>query len=324
MYTLLEARELVEKHIRSLSLPDTPAELYDPVKYILSLGGKRIRPALVLLACDLYSGAVESALMPALAIEVFHNFTLLHDDIMDRSEMRRGQPTVHIKYNENVALLSGDAMSILASRLMNQSPGVVLHTVHDVFTSTALKVCEGQQLDMNFEERLEVSQEEYLHMIELKTAVLIAAGLKIGAILGGASEKDATDLYEFGRNLGIAFQLQDDLLDTYGDPKLTGKKVGTDIVDNKKTFLVIKAREKASGPQKEQLESWFTRKDFDRSQKIREVISIFDELGIRELTEKRIKEFYDNALVCLKHLNRAEDRKEELYQFAAFLMKRER
>ena len=214
MYTLLEARNLVEKHIQTYSIPDTPPELYEPVKYILSLGGKRIRPALVLLACDMYSDGVESALVPAMAIEIFHNFTLLHDDIMDCSEMRRGRPTVHIKYSENVAILSGDVMSILACRLMNQSPGVVLHKVHDIFTRTAMQVCEGQQIDMNFEGLLTVTEEEYLNMIELKTAVLIAASLKIGAILGGASEKDADDLYEFGRNLGIAFQLQDDLLDT--------------------------------------------------------------------------------------------------------------
>jgi len=324
MYTLLEARNLVEKHIQTMSIPDSPSELYEPVSYILSLGGKRIRPALVLLACDLYSGAVESALIPAVAIEVFHNFTLLHDDIMDRSELRRGQPTVHIKYNENVALLSGDVMSILASRLMNQSPGVVLHSVHDIFTHTAMQVCEGQQLDMNFEERLEVTEQEYLQMIELKTAVLIAASLKIGAILGGASQKDADDLYEFGRNLGIAFQLQDDLLDTFGDPALIGKKLGTDIVDNKKTFLVIEALGRADTSQKQQLMDWYTRKDFDAKQKIQEVTSIFNALKIREYTDERIKEFYSLALSRLKNLNRPDERKEELYNFASFLMNRER
>lgn len=322
MYTLLEAQNLVEKHIQAISIPDSPPELYEPVKYILSLGGKRIRPALVILACDLFEGPVANALIPAVAIEVFHNFTLLHDDIMDRSELRRGSPAVHVKYNENVAILSGDVMSILASRLINQSPGVVLNVVHDVFTKTAMQVCEGQQIDMNFEERLTVSEEEYLTMIELKTAVLIAASLKIGAILGGSSQKDAEDLYEFGRNLGMAFQLQDDLLDTYGDPSVIGKKLGTDIVDNKKTFLMIKVLENSSASQKEELTQWLKAKEFDREEKIRAVTAIFDALKIKSLTERRIKDFYEESLDNLKHLNRPEERKTELYNFASFLMNR--
>lgn len=324
MYTLLEAQNLIEKHIQTISIPDDPPELYEPVKYILSLGGKRIRPALVLLACDLYSAGVESALMPALAIEFFHNFTLLHDDIMDRSELRRGSPTVHVKYNENTAILSGDVMSIMASRLMNQAPGVVLNPVHDIFTRTAMQVCEGQQIDMNFEERLTVSEEEYLRMIELKTAVLIAASLKIGAILGGASQKDAEDLYEFGKNLGIAFQLQDDLLDAYGDPEKIGKKVGTDIVDNKKTFLMIKALEHASPSQKKELTHWLSQKDFDPGEKIKAVMDVFDVLNVKELTEQKIGDFYHTSLTNLGHLNKPDDRKSELYNFASFLMDRKR
>lgn len=324
MYTLLEAQNLVEKHIQNLSIPDTPPELYEPVRYILSLGGKRIRPALVVLACDLFDGEVASALIPAVAIEIFHNFTLLHDDIMDRSERRRGSPTVHIKYNENVAILSGDVMSILASRLMNQAPGVVLNVVHEVFTLTAMQVCEGQQMDMNFEERLSVSEEDYLTMIQLKTAVLIAASLKIGAILGGSSQRDAEDLYEFGRNLGLAFQLQDDLLDTFGDPAVMGKNQGTDIVDNKKTFLVIQALEAASVSQKEELCKWLTLEDFDPLQKIKAVTSIFDSLNIKELTEKKILNYYEQALGKLENLNRPKERKTELYNFASFLMNRNR
>jgi len=322
MYTLPEAQKLIEKHIQSMSIPEHPVELYEPVRYVLSIGGKRIRPALVILACDLFEGGVAQALLPAVAVEVFHNFTLLHDDIMDRSELRRGQPTVHVKYNENVAILSGDTMSILASRLMNQAPGVVLQSIHDVFTRTAMQVCEGQQLDMNFEDRLHVSEAEYLHMIELKTAVLIAASLKIGAILGGASEKDAGDLYDFGRNLGLAFQLQDDLMDTYGNPQLTGKKVGTDILDNKKTFLVIRALEKASSEQKDALTKWLTMKNFDAEEKISAVTSIFDELHIKEATEKRIGDFHRQAMECLQQLNRPEERKKELQHFAEWLMKR--
>ena len=322
MYTLLEAQNLVEKHIQSLNIPDTPPELYEPVRYILSLGGKRIRPALVILACDMFAGDVASALIPAVAIEIFHNFTLLHDDIMDRSERRRGSPTVHVKYNENVAILSGDVMSILASRLMNQAPGAVLNVVHEVYTHTAMQVCEGQQMDMNFEELLSVTEEEYLTMIELKTAVLIAASLKIGAILGGSSQRDAEDLYEFGRNLGIAFQLQDDLLDSYGDPAVMGKNQGTDIVDNKKTFLVIQALESASGTQKEELLAWLKEENFKPKEKIKAVTVIFDALNVKEVIEKKIRDYYQQALTNLENLNRPEEGKTELYNFASFLMNR--
>ena len=324
MYTLLEAQNLVEKHIQTLSIPDTPPELYEPVRYILSLGGKRIRPALVILACDLFAGAVEPALIPAMAIELFHNFTLMHDDIMDRSELRRGSPAVHVKYNENIAILSGDVMSILASRLINQAPGVVLNVVHDIYTRTAMQVCEGQQMDMNFEKELSVSEQEYLSMIELKTAVLIAASLKIGAILGGASQRDAEDLYEYGRNLGIAFQLQDDLLDTYGDPEVTGKNKGTDIVDNKKTFLVIQALNTASPAQKKELTGWLEAKGFDPGNKIEAVTAIFDALKVKDVTQKKIQGYYKQALASLENLKKPKELKSELYNFATFLMNRNR
>ncbi len=324
MYTLSEAQDLIEKHIENLSIPDVPKELYEPVRYILSLGGKRIRPALVILACDLFDGDVASALKPAAAIELFHNFTLLHDDIMDRSELRRGHPTVHRKYNENVAILSGDVMSILASRLMNQAPGVVLNLVHDIFTRTAMQVCEGQQLDMNFEELLTVPEEDYLQMIELKTAVLIAASLMIGAILGGATQKDAESLYEFGRNLGLAFQLQDDLLDTYGDQAATGKKRGTDIVDNKKTFLMIQAMAHSSASQRKELTRWLTIREYDPEEKIAAVTELFDALNVRKVTENRIREFYEGALASLEQLDKPRERKEELFNFAAYLRTRNR
>mgnify|MGYP006289571557 FL=1 len=324
MYTLTEAQSIIEKHLKTMHLPDEPADLYDPVRYILSIGGKRIRPALVLMGCDLFAGAVESALHPAVAVEVFHNFTLLHDDIMDRSELRRGHPTVHTRWDGNVAILSGDVMSILASRFINEAPGAVLHTVHDIFTRTAMQVCEGQQFDMEFENRITVSEDEYIRMIELKTAVLIAASLKIGAILGGASNKDAEDLYKFGRNLGIAFQLQDDLLDTYGKPELIGKKPGMDIVDNKKTFLMIRALEKASGDQEKTLMKWLEAKDFDPDEKVRSVVEIFDTLDIYRETEKKISEYFDTCLANLGNLNRPDERKTELYAFAEYLMKREK
>lgn len=322
MYTLLEAQNLVEKHIQNISIPDTPPELYEPVKYVLSLGGKRIRPALVLLACDLFAGSVDSALIPAVAIEIFHNFTLLHDDIMDRSEMRRGQATVHVKYSENVAILSGDVMSIMASRFINQSPGVVLSAVHEVFTKSAMEVCEGQQMDMNFEELLTVSEEDYMTMIRLKTAVLIAASLKIGAVLGGASQTDANDLYNFGLNLGLAFQLQDDLLDTFGDQRTIGKMLGTDIVANKKTFLMIKALEKASPDQRKTLTDWLTKTEFVREEKVGAVTDIYKQLKINDITSKLIREFYDKSLKNLSNLNKPDERKVELTNFASYLMNR--
>lgn len=324
MLSLHEAQKIIENRIENLNLPGEPKELYDPVRYILSIGGKRVRPALVLLGCDLFGGSVASATFPALAIEIFHNFTLLHDDIMDKSELRRGKQTVHLKWDENVAILSGDVMSILASRLMNESPGAVLKNVNDVFTLTAMQVCEGQQFDMNFESRKAVDEEEYLRMIELKTAVLIASSLKIGAMLGGAAEKDAEDLYLFGKNLGIAFQLQDDFLDTYGNPEVFGKKTGVDIIDNKKTILMIMALREANEEQKKSLMNWLTVTDFDPEEKVSAVVKIFDALNIKSFTETMIRHYFDLSLENLKSLNRPEESKTELLKFAGFLMERQK
>lgn len=322
MYTLAEAQKLIENHLNNIKIPEIPAELYDPVRYILSIGGKRIRPALVLLACDMYAGSVDSALHPATAIELFHNFTLLHDDIMDKSELRRGNETVHIKWNENVAILSGDVMSILASRFLNESPGAVLRNVHDVFTLTAMQVCEGQQMDMNFEAKETVTEEDYLKMIELKTAVLIAASLKIGAMLGGAPEKDAEVLYKFGRDLGIAFQLQDDLLDTYGDPAIFGKKPGMDIVDNKKTMLMITALRDSDKAQRKELTKWLNEKEFNPEEKVAAVITIFNALDVKSKVEDVISNYYHTSLENLNNLNSPGERKTELYTFAEYLMER--
>jgi len=322
MYTLVEAQALIEKHIENLRLPDTPSHLYDPVKYIMSSGGKRIRPALVLLSCNLFSDGVEQAVLPALAIELFHNFTLMHDDIMDRSAMRRGKETVHIRWDNNTAILSGDVMSILASKMINKAPGAVLQQVHEIFNNTAIEVCEGQQYDMDFESRMDVSEEDYLTMIRLKTAVLIAASLRIGAMVGGASNLDADDLYKFGLNLGLAFQLQDDLLDTFGDEQLFGKKTGMDIINNKKTFLMIKALEKAGPEEKEELKRWLEKSSFDAEEKIEAVKAIFRRLGIEESTREKMNYYYEEALANLKHLGVAQEKKGELYYFAEFLMKR--
>lgn len=324
MYTLEEAQQLINKHIENIKFPEEPAELYDPVRYILSLGGKRIRPSLVLMACEMFDGSVASALHPATAIEIFHNFTLVHDDIMDKSDMRRGNQTIHKKWDENVAILSGDVMSILASRLLNESPGAVLHQVNDVFTHTAMQVCEGQQLDMNFEHMETVSEDEYLKMIELKTAVLIAASLKIGAMLGGSSEKDAEDLYDFGRELGIAFQLQDDLLDTYGDVAVFGKKTGLDIVDNKKTILMVTALKDGTKQQEAELLSWLGKKEFEDEEKINAVKAIYEDIGIKEKVKKMIILHYESALESLEHLNVPDGKKGELLAFASYLMEREK
>ena len=324
MYTLAEAQKLIERHLENIRFPEQPAELYDPVRYILSIGGKRIRPALTLLACDMFAGSVDSALNPAIAIEIFHNFTLLHDDIMDRSELRRGNETVHIKWNENVAILSGDVMSILASSYMNGAPGAVLRNVNSVFHRTAMEVCEGQQMDMNFEKKLMVEEGEYLRMIELKTAVLIAASLKIGAMLGGAAEKDAEQLYDFGRDLGVAFQLQDDLLDAYGDPEAFGKKPGMDIVDNKKTILMITALRDADEEAKNSLIKWLNVKEFDPEEKVREVLGIFDSLNVRKKVEQITQDYYKTSVESLDKLNTPKERKSELYAFARYLMERER
>lgn len=324
MYTLQEAQNLIERHLADLKLPAEPKELYEPVTYTLSNGGKRVRPALVLLACDLFAGAVESALFPASAIEIFHNFTLVHDDMMDHSKMRRGRETVHVKWNDNVAILSGDVMSILASRYINEAPGAVLKKVNDIFTRTAMEVCEGQQMDMNFESRRTVEEEEYIRMIELKTAVLIAASLKIGAILGGASETDAEDLYQFGRNLGIAFQLQDDYLDTFGEEEVIGKKVGLDIVDNKKTILMITALRDAGDEQKKELMNWLEAGSFDDDEKIAAVKAIFGQLDIDKKVLRKMTSYYDTALENLKQINVDEDRKGEMYRFAEFLINRKK
>lgn len=324
MLTLQEAQNLIEKRLQNLNLPDEPKELYEPVKYVLSTGGKRIRPSLVLIGCDLFGGTPSAAVFPALAIEIFHNFTLLHDDIMDKSELRRGQPTVHHKWDENTAILSGDVMTMLASRLINESPGATLKNVNDVFTKTAMEVCEGQQYDMNYESRVMVDETEYLQMIELKTAVLIAASLKIGAMLGGAGEKDAEDLYIFGKKLGMAFQLQDDLLDTYGNEEEFGKKTGMDIIDNKKTILMITALRDANIEQKEQLMHWLTAEVFDPEEKVQSVVEIFDALDIKAKISKMILGYYEEALENLRMLNRPEEDKTELFSFSELLIKRKK
>lgn len=323
MKNINELHLFIETAIAELNIPEHPVELYEPVKYILALGGKRLRPALVLMACDLFGGDVKKALSPALAIEVFHNFTLVHDDIMDNAPLRRGKATVHARWGQNVGILSGDVMLVQAYQLMMQVDNIILRNVLDVFNKTAIGVCEGQQIDMDFEKRGEVGIEEYLDMIRLKTSVLLGGALKIGALIGGASAEDAEHIYSFGEHLGIAFQLQDDILDVYGDPEKFGKQVGGDIIANKKTYLLIKALELADWGQSTELEEWLNTKDFDAGGKVRAVTSIYDSLNVRQYAEHAMDNQAAKAFEALKKIGLSDGKKRHLKTFADSLLVRE-
>lgn len=326
MFSVEELQEKVNTEIisRSIALANQkPQELYAPVKYSLDMGGKRLRPVLLLLGYNMFSNTIENAMPAAVAIEVFHNFTLLHDDIMDHANVRRNKPTVHVQFSENNAILSGDVMAFLSYQFLMECKSEKLFDVAELFTRTAIEVCEGQQLDMDFEERLDVSADEYLEMIKLKTAVLLACGLKAGALLANAGKEISEKLYAFGLNLGLAFQLQDDLLDTFGNQETFGKKIGGDILANKKTFLLIKALEKANAGQKQNLKSWIERKDFDESEKIREVTAIFRQLQIHEITQKKIDQYFDSATQLLNDLPVEEQNKTALVNLSKKMLKRD-
>ncbi|MFV0554079.1 MAG: polyprenyl synthetase family protein [Mangrovibacterium sp.] len=301
-----------------------PVNLYRPVKYILDIGGKRLRPAMVLLSSELFDGSQEDALKAALSVELFHNFTLLHDDIMDNADIRRGKPTVHKQYDINTAILSGDAMSIHSYQYLLQCESPNIMSVIKLFTRTAIEVCEGQQYDMDFETRIDVSADEYLEMIRLKTAVLLACCFKTGALLGNASEQDADLMYDFGINLGLAFQLQDDYLDTYGDVEVFGKRIGGDIVCNKKTYLLIHALKNASPELRKQLLAWIDKKDFDEEEKIAAVKAIYDEIGVAAINQAAIDTYYEQAVSCLNALQLSADKKTILFELADAIMKREK
>lgn len=320
MKSIKELQQIIEKELAGISYPDNPADLYAPIDYVLGLGGKRMRPILLLLAHQLYNQNLEAAIKPALGIEVFHNFTLLHDDIMDDAPLRRGQQTVHEKWNPNVAILSGDTMLVQAYQLMAEAPAAVLKQSLDVFSKTAIEVCEGQQWDMDFEERDDVTIPEYLKMIEYKTAVLLAGGLKIGALTGGASEEQAQHLYEFGRNMGLAFQLKDDLLDVFGDQEKFGKQVGGDILSNKKTYLYLQSLATAQGAQKDELQHWFSSKEHDAIEKVKAVKGLYEDLNIQKITTDLMHEYHQKAM---SHLEELEGDKRGLEQFAAMLLQRE-
>ena len=322
MYTIKDCQEIINKKLATLVLPEQPVNLYDPVRYVIDLGGKRIRPSLVLMGCNLFVDSIEEAVNPALAVELFHNFTLMHDDIMDHSVLRRSKPTVHKKWNENIAILSGDAVLIKAYEFLSSCSSGRLPEMLKVFNQTALEVCEGQQYDMDFESIVEVTLPEYLRMIELKTAVLLAASLKIGAISGGSSETNANYLFEFGRNIGLAFQLQDDFLDVYGTLELFGKQPGNDIVANKKTFLMLTALSLANGKILNNLKYWIEIKNFNPEEKVSRITAVFDELKVKEITEDKINSFYSMGIKALEKVRCYEARKQPLYQFAELMMKR--
>lgn len=323
MNRLTDLQAIISNEVNQLTFPVYPAELYEPIKYILSLGGKRMRPALLLMACDLFGGDVQKAIPPALAIEVFHNFTLMHDDIMDNAPLRRGEITVHERWNPNVGILSGDVMLIEGYKLMMQVDDHLLRPILNIFNETAVGVCEGQQIDMEFETRNNVGIEEYITMIRLKTAVVLGGALKIGALIGGARSEDAAAIHTFGEQLGIAFQLQDDILDVYGNPEKFGKQVGGDIISNKKTFLLIKALELADRAQTEELNKWLTAQQPDQKEKVTAVTSLYNQLRVRQYAEQAMQTYADKAFAALDKINLPDAHKQYLRDFADGLMVRE-
>jgi len=322
MLSLQDSLDIINREIQAIHYPKNPTGLYEPIAYLLSLKGKKIRPAFTLLACNLYRDDVEIAIRPALAWEILHNFTLMHDDVMDKADLRRGQATVHKKWNENTAILSGDAMLILSYTYMTESVTENLKPLLDLFSQTAAQICEGQQYDMEFEQRLDVSEKEYIEMIRLKTAVLLGACLKSGAIIGGGSEKDAQNLYDFGINLGIAFQIKDDLLDVYGNPDVFGKKTGGDILCNKKTYLLIDALNRADKTDKEELLKWLACEDKPQ-EKIVAVRNLYNRLDIPGKADAAIRFFYEKALTAFQAVSVEENKKKILKDIAKDLMDRE-
>ncbi len=324
MYSLEQAQDLISEAVQNLKFNSEPVELYEPIHYVFSTGGKRIRPVMTIMSANLFTEDIEKAIKPALGLEIFHNFTLLHDDIMDKADVRRNAPTVHKKWNQNIAILSGDVMAILAYEYITSCRHEKLPDVIRVFNTTARQVCEGQQYDMNYETKNQVSVEDYLKMIEMKTSVLLAGCMEIGAIIGGAGEKDAKLLSAFGRDVGMAFQIQDDLLDTYGDQKIFGKEIGGDIVSNKKTYLLIKAIENADSKQREALLKLFSVKTGNAEEKIRATKEIFNEMKIKDLTWELALKYFEDARRNLDKVNIPDEKKEGLRHMADLLLSREK
>ena len=314
---------MVNDYIEDATITRQPTSLYDPIKYVLSIGGKRIRPVLLLLTYNMYRDDIERVMPTAVGLETYHNYTLLHDDLMDKADMRRGMPTVHRKWDDNTAILSGDSMLVVAFQRVAQCPAENLQDILSLFTMTALEIGEGQQYDMDFENRMDVTEDEYIEMIRLKTSVLLACAVKMGAIMAGASDEDAKNLYAFGEKLGLAFQLQDDLLDVYGDPKVFGKAIGGDITSNKKTYMLINAILRANNEQREELIKWITTDNFDKEEKIKAVTKLYNKIGIRQLCEKKINDYFAEALTYLEKVNVPEEKKTALQRFTDQMMHRE-
>ena len=323
MYKAEELLKMVNEAIEGLKYDRKPASLYEPIKYVLSLGGKRVRPVLMLMGYNLYKDDPERIMMQAIGLETYHNFTLLHDDLMDNADMRRGHETVHKKWNANQAILSGDTMLLQAFERIEACEVDKVKDVFATFMQTTYEIGEGQQLDVEFETRNDVTEEEYIEMIRLKTSVLLACALKIGAILAGASKDDQENLYRFGEQIGLAFQLQDDLLDVYGDPKVFGKNIGGDITSNKKTYMLINAVNRANAAQREELMRWIDAKEFDRQEKVAAVTRLYDEIGIRQLCEQKMEACYQLAQQYMDQVQVAEERKVILKAYAAAMMKRQ-
>ena len=324
MKTSQEILQQVNDFLAALPYERNPKSLYEPVEYVLSLGGKRIRPVLMLMGYNLWREKPEDILMPAVGLETYHNYTLLHDDLMDNADVRRGHETVHRRWDANKAILSGDSMLVLAYQRMQQVPADKLPAVLQLFTETALEIGEGQEYDMTFETRNDVTEEEYIEMIRLKTSVLLACALKIGALLADAPKEDADLLYQLGEQVGLAFQLQDDLLDVYGDPKVFGKAIGGDITSNKNTYMLINAVNRANAAQRAELERWIAAKDFDRAEKVAAVTRLYDEIGIRQLCEEKINYYFEQARQTLQKVGVPEERKQVLSAYMDELLHRNR
>lgn len=322
MQIIEKYQNLINRKIDEIIFPEFPKNLYEPIKYLLSIGGKRLRPVLTLLANEMFGGKVEDAINSALGLEIFHNFTLMHDDIMDKAEMRRNRQTVHKKWNENIALLSGDAMMIMANKLIAKSNPEHLPQILELFNTTSLQVCEGQQLDMNFENQLNVTEEQYIEMIKLKTSVLIACALKMGAISANANPSELQNIYNFGLNIGLCFQLQDDYLDTYGDVNVFGKKIGGDIVANKKTFMLVTALNTSDTEKYNEILQLIENKNIVEEEKISKVIKIYNYLNIREKTIGKIHFYYEAAQKIWDKINITEDNKKYLFEYIEKLQTR--
>lgn len=322
MYTLEQLQQMVSHAIEALPQTREPRGLYAPIDYVLSLGGKRIRPIMVLMAYNMYKEDVEKALMPAIGLETYHNFTLLHDDLMDRADVRRGMPTVHKKWDDNTAILSGDNMLVLAMQRIADCDNAYISAVVQLFTQTAIEIDEGQQYDMEFETRNDVAEEEYIEMIRLKTSVLLACALKMGAILADAPEDDTAALYAFGEKLGLAFQLQDDYLDVYGDFQTFGKKIGGDILCNKKTYMLINALRLANAEQRTMLQQWIDAENPFPEEKIEAVTTLYNEIGIPAMAQTRIDEYFKEAIDYLDKVSLPIEKKVGLREMAERLMHR--